>query len=78
MSKADRLYTVRLQQAAELGRMKHRHNVVTDLVRTTGKPAVVPSVHIDKRRITLAGLRFMGEEPHPVQLAIMADEELPA
>ena len=44
----------------------------------TEAKAPVPSVFIDKRRITLPGLRFMGEEPHPVQLAIMADEELPA
>ena len=43
-------------------------HVVTDLVRTTEERAPIPSVHIDPRRITLAGLRFMGEQPHPSQL----------
>lgn len=41
----------------------------------------MPSVNIDKRRITLPGLRFMGEEPHPAQDfsegdAAMTDEEI--
>ena len=36
--------------------------------------AVVPSVKIDRDRITLPGLRFMGEEPHPSQLAIVEDK----
>jgi hypothetical protein len=33
----------------------------------TEAKAPVPSVFVDKRRITLAKLRFMGEEPHPAQ-----------
>ena len=53
---------------------KRRDNdqIDTQSVRTGGMPI---SVHVDKRRITLPGLRFMGEEPHPAQLAITADEE---
>lgn len=56
-------------------------HIVTDLVRTTEERAPMPSVNIDKRRITLPGLRFMGEEPHPAQDfsegdAAMTDEEI--
>jgi len=29
---------------------------------------MVPSIKVDRDRITLPGLRFMGEEPHPSQL----------
>lgn len=29
---------------------------------------MVPSIKIDRDRITLARLRFMGEEPHPAQI----------
>ena len=29
---------------------------------------MMPSIKIDRDRITLAKLRFMGEEPHPSQL----------
>ena len=50
-------------------------HVVTDLVRTTEERAPIPSVHIDSRRITLARLRFMGEEPHPSQLFERDEEE---
>ena len=42
-------------------------HVVTDLARSTKERDPIPSVHIDKNRITLPGLRFMGETPHPLQ-----------
>ena len=41
---------LRQQQAADTGRNKHLEQVL-------------PSVYIDKNRITLARLRFMGEVP---------------
>jgi len=50
-------------------------HIVTDLVRTTEERAPMPSVRIDPRRITLARLRFMDEEPHPSQLPGHDEEE---
>ena len=48
-------------------------HVVTDLTRFAEERAPIPSVHIDRNRITLPGLRFMGQEPHPLQ-SFDADE----
>lgn len=59
MKKAERMLALRQQLAASAGRTR-RHEIATN----TG---AVPHVHIEKSRITLAGLRFMGEEPHPSQ-----------
>jgi len=50
-------------------------HVVTDLARPTVDRVPVPAVHIDRNRITLPGLRFMGEEPHPAQLFERETEE---
>jgi hypothetical protein len=47
---AERIRLLRQQQAAEAGRKKRLE-------------AIMPSIKIDTRRITLVKLRFMGEQP---------------
>jgi hypothetical protein len=59
---AAKLYRLRQQQAAEAGRKARVEKAQAEAT------IIVPSVNIDKSRITLARLRFMGEEPHPSQL----------
>jgi hypothetical protein len=59
----------KLHVVTDLARQQRAFNVVQT---STG---LVPSMHIDRNRITLPGLRFMGEEPHPAQLFEREPEE---
>jgi len=54
------------------GEEKHREMLDSDADRAR-QTIMVPTVKIDRSRITLARLRFMGEEPHPSQLAIIEE-----
>jgi hypothetical protein len=63
-----------------MNRKQRMHIVHQRLIEATrvGRPPAqqpVPSVAIDRRRITLAGLRFMGEEPHPTQTMEYDDDQ---
>lgn len=55
-------------------RQRPKMHVVTDLVRTTEERAKPPPP--DKPRITLPGLRFMGQELHPAQLASNDNDDI--
>jgi hypothetical protein len=52
---SERIRLLRQQQAAEKGRKERARNLVMT------KDGLVPSIKVDKSRITLAKLRFMGD-----------------
>ena len=60
-NKLNKMYMMRQQRAAETARTT-RIEKARGAVALSGRPA-----DGDRKRVTLAGLRFMGEEPHPSQ-----------
>jgi len=57
------------QQATQRGRDIHAAKKAAEVTTI-----MVPSVKVDRSRITLPGLRFMGDEPHPSQDLRRTDE----
>jgi hypothetical protein len=62
--KMERVYAIRQQMAAAAGRTR-RHEIAQEAIATVA--GTTASIKIDRSRITLAKLRFMGEEPDPVR-----------
>jgi hypothetical protein len=62
---AHKIEMLRQRQAAETARKKRLETAREAIATVSGS---VASIHVDKNKITLARLRFMGEEPHPSQM----------